>query len=470
MRTLITIFAIALLGLSVGVFVVRRQVAPYAPIVHNAVVPELLLERMPTETESTLMDLLSNKQWLVVFQNPYELRATGGFWGTVGLMTMGHGTIAKLTAQNVYDLDGPAEQRANELPLPPRPLQQYLRVLRWYLRDANWDPDFALSAARAIEFYQHQTKQPLPVDGVIAVNPQLLVDVLTATGPIDINGVHFRADTALDTIIEAVELSYRDRKTPFFNRKEILEHLVKELLKKLEVLPTQQLVALTRHIPEYQQQRVVQMFARDPYIQEKLSALGWTGSIIKSAGDYLMVVDSNLAAYKSDAVMERSTQYTIHVPAQGGRVLAELRLEYHHTKKVFDWKTTRYRTYTRVLVPFGSSLLGSTGTLKDDKLRNPKGESGVVDVAEYHGKTEFGFFISIEPGDTGVITLRYLLPADLSRQIRERGQYEISVQHQSGVRNRPLTVQLQSDTTPKPLTVVRRDGTTDESISVSFPK
>jgi len=443
-------------------FVVIRQnvqrVSPPATTFQPSITPTRPV------SEVTLLDIIQNKRWMVVFQNPYELRATGGFWGTIGdlfISTDGH---IQLTVRNVYDVDGPSEQFAQRLPKPPAPLQQYMKMDRWYLRDANWSPNFEEASRKGLELYEIETARPSPYDGVIAVTPIILSDILHVIGPVVIDGERFDEHTALDTIIESVELNYAKRNTPFFRRKEILEKLSIHLIDTLKKLPSEQLLQLIQQFPRYQQERVIQLYAKDESTQQHIRRLGWSGRLQSNDGDYVFVVDSNLAAFKTDAVVKRSTQYSVTQPS--GQFEVELHLLYQHTKKVFDYRTTRYRSYTRVFVPIGSTLLSSSGTLLDDRLHNPTLKEHPVDVTTVEGKTQIGFFIAIEPGDQREVILRYRLPSTLSEQFYKAKTYSLLVQHQAGVPQRPLTLRVQSVTTPKPPTVVKREGKVDEFITV----
>jgi hypothetical protein len=107
----------------------------------------------------------------------------------------------------------------------------------------------------------------------------------------------------------------------------------------------------------------------------------------------------------------------------------------------FDWKTTRYRTYTRVYVPADSELLSVEGALVDDRLRDPAQRPGTADTYEELDRTAFGAFISIEPGDTGTLAFRYLLPT-LVADALDDGNYALTVEKQPGTAGHGLTLDL----------------------------
>jgi hypothetical protein len=135
-----------------------------------------------------------------------------------------------------------------------------------------------------------------------------------------------------------------------------------------------------------------------------------------------------LAAFKTDAVMNRNIEYKIDEGANG--VFADLTISYKHNGKGFDWKTTRYRTYTRIYVPAGSELLSSSG------FTDPE-----VHAYSELGKTVFAGFLSIEPGQFGQLKLRYKLGDNVAQTIKA-GQYELVFQKQPGSNVENLALNL----------------------------
>ena len=80
------------------------------------------------------------RRYLVIAQNPAELRPTGGFLGTYGILTLDDGRIASLEFHDVYTLD---DQQGMPYQEPPEELAAYLLGRgSWELADANWSPDF----------------------------------------------------------------------------------------------------------------------------------------------------------------------------------------------------------------------------------------------------------------------------------------------------------------------------------------
>jgi len=183
------------------------------------------------------------------------------------------------------------------------------------------------------------------------------------------------------------------------------------------------------------------IYSRDADLQSVLDARDWSSRAKTTPDDYLMVVDANLAALKTDGVMNKDITYTIDAQDLNN-VTAKVVLHYVNTNTKIDWRYTRYRSYVRVYVPEGSELISSSGAMQKD-LNESGGKfiPGTVDVMKDLGKTVFGAFWAIEPGKTGELSFTYRLPPEVGKKIAEENSYQLLAQKQPGSKAR-LTLNL----------------------------
>ncbi len=80
------------------------------------------------------------RRYLVLAEDPAELRPTGGFAGTYGIVTFAGGRITSHVFQNTLSLDlRPGQPYVT----PPTALEDQLSASTpWQLADANWSRDF----------------------------------------------------------------------------------------------------------------------------------------------------------------------------------------------------------------------------------------------------------------------------------------------------------------------------------------
>jgi hypothetical protein len=375
------------------------------------------------------------KTYLFLLLNNTEIRPGGGFIGTYGIVKLADGEVESFFTDDVYALDGPAEAYLKET--PPEPLRTYLRADGWFMRDANWSPDFVASAMNVERFYRLEGGKER-LDGVIGVTPTVISKLLAMTGPITVDGSTFTAGNVVDELEYKVEIAFTEEGIPKAQRKDIVGKLGQELLKRLFSLPLSQLSALAQVADASLKEKHLLAAFKDPSLQALSDARKWSGRLEAGDGDRLAVIDANLASLKSDPVVRRTVAYSLR--PEGDSWVARAAVTYRNTGR-FTWKTTRYRTYTRFYVPIGSALLKGEGAMLDDKLNDPQRRPGVWDVDEDLGRTVFGSFVSIEPGETRTLAVEYEVSDAVARMIRS-GRYDLLFQKQLGTEGHGLTLDL----------------------------
>lgn len=372
--------------------------------------------------------------YLVLFQNNTELRPGGGFVGAYAVVKFDKGKmdLIKVEGTEVLDKNTPADWK----PEPPAVLKKHLKVDRWYFRDSNWSPDFSENAKKALELYKGEGGVSADdIDVVVGITPTVVEELLKLSGPITVDGIEFTGDNVTEKLEYEVEYGYDEKGLHFLERKNILKPLTLELLDRLKLSGWTNLRAYLDSWQKLTEGKQILVYSADSDLQKLFDAKDWTGRVKDFAGDYLLWIDANLAAWKTDHAIKRALSYKI-APRADGRLLATVEMVYNHTGK-FDWRTSRYRTYARAYVPAGSEFVSASGTMKWDRAPGP----GEVDQGEELGKKWFGAFIAVEPGKTGVLSFTYLLPNTISEQIRN-DSYTLFVQKQSGLSEIGLTLGL----------------------------
>lgn len=374
--------------------------------------------------------------FLVMLQNSDEIRPTGGFLGTYGILDMQNADIIRFDTHDIYHMDMPVQDFLNIT--PPEPIEKYLNP-KWYLRDSNWSPDWP-TAAQKIEWFFELEDKLLPTKdqinnldgefaGVIGITPEFIKDLLEIVGPITIEGQVYDSENFTQLLEYRVEQSYYDLGVPSWHRKEVIGDISRELKIRLLNLPISSWGDLLGIIDSNIYKKNILVYLHDEQSQDVVSALGWSGEVKQVDSDYLMVVDSNMAALKTDAVMGKSVEYEIEENSNG--LFAKLKINYAHYGG-YDWRTSEYKTYTRIFVPKGSELIKSSG------VSSGEFEVGIdVDL----DKTYFGGFIRVDSGEVGSLYLEYKLPEYIEEQV-ELGSYDLFVQKQAGNSLEKLTVDL----------------------------
>lgn len=392
---------------------------------------KLLAEYLPwIQLAPYIANQVGDGRFLLILQNNDELRPTGGFIGNYGLLELKDGRVANLETHDSYHLDMPAQDAFK--PAVPYELNRYLGVKQWFFRDANWSPDFPTTARQLKYFYQEQTKvikktaTAEKIDGVIAITPALVEDFLDIVGPITVEDQTYTRSNFVDLLQYRVEMSYDQYGVSSWNRKEVINDVIKELKKRLLALPANRWAEVAQVIIKNLERKNVLLYSEDGKIEQWLVQQNWAGQIRSTKSDFLWVVDANLGAFKSDAVVDKHVDYNVY--RSGNDWLAEVKLTYSHNGG-FDWRTTRYKTFTRVYAPQGSQLIKQIGFRE------------VATTTEELGQAVFGGIITVEPKKTGEASLVYRLPQSVVDQIN-KGQYNLLLQKQPGRQRTSLKVKL----------------------------
>ncbi len=369
----------------------------------------------------------------ILFQNPSEMRPTGGFIGSYAVVTVQDGSVTNIDVRDIYDPDG----QLNEAVLPPRPLQAITG--RWGARDANWFFDFPTSAAKVISFLEKSkiySERGTTFAGAVALNVHLIEDMLKVVGPIELAGYQktITAENFLAAVQTEVE-SGADKTagTP----KRILSVLTPMLFEKLGSATAEQKRALAQTLGERVKHKDLMAYAADrtleAYIQNaKLGGELYTPEA-RSTEDYLAVVDTNIAGGKSDAFMNESVALDSRIDVEG-RIINHLTVTRAHTGagQTEWWYRAPNKNFIQVLTPFESRLTafsGHDGKIPDAPLVRPSylrdaDVQAIEQSAEWlpefkaqqymqFGKTTFAAWMTVSRGEKKTLVADY----ELARQL-----------------------------------------------------
>lgn len=390
------------------------------------------------------------RKYLFLFQNNSEMRATGGFIGSYGLLDIANGHIKKFFIDGIFNPDGQLKDKI----VPPRPIQKISAA--WSLHDSNWFADFPTSAQKAIAFYE-KTGGPT-ADGVISLTPTLMQKLLKITGPIEMPeyGVILDADNFIALTQYKVEVDYDKQE----NRpKKILSDLAPLLLEKLlngkglEIISGAQ-QALIDGLKE----KHVLFYSQNKEIEDIISMQGWSGKLLPADKDYLGVINTNINGFKTDAVVEENIFHNAEIQADGS-IIDTVKITRRHTggNSQYDWLNKVNADYMRVYVPKGSKLLEVSGQTKevdqppldydalgfkrDSDVRKEE-ENMTIDPASgtriyaENDKTVFANWVYVSPQESVTVTYKYVLPFRLFQlnigSSQKIDSYSLVAQKQSG--------------------------------------
>jgi hypothetical protein len=369
----------------------------------------------------------TEKTYLLILENNREMRPSGGFIGTYGIVKIKNAELVSFFTEDSYQLDKQVE--ADWDIESPEPMAKYMNQPHWYFRDANWWPDWPTSAEKIKWFYEQEGGEE-KVDGVIAITPTVLEEFLGVLGNFTVSDLLFNKANFWEQLEYQVEYGYNQQGIEMKDRKDIIGDLGKMVIDKLHSLPMNKLSELIDITTGLVEQKHIQLYFIDPQMQSLALENEWAGEVKSTDGDFVMLVDANLAALKTDSVMERTLLYHLN-QSDSKNITAKAEVTYQNLG-TFSWKTTRYRTYTRLYVPAGSELISI-------KVGNKIIDAEDIDTVDEFGKTSFGLFFEVEPQTSKKVTWEYQLPTTVTEKVGS-GEYSLLVQKQAGLPS--MNVQL----------------------------
>ncbi|MBI5404750.1 MAG: DUF4012 domain-containing protein [Candidatus Kerfeldbacteria bacterium] len=402
-----------------------------------------------SDATSVLADLLGTdepREHLFVFQNSNELRPTGGFIGSFALIRMDHGQFHILDAPDKGSFG--VDEYLPDTITPPLPLQ--VITPGWYFRDANWYPDWPTSARQLLNMY-NQARGFSP-RGVIGITSGFLERMLEVTGPIELTnyGLTVDAGNVTTTVQDQVERKY-DLRTN--DPKRFVVDLIPVMATRLSNLSLASYPRFLAAVAESVTAGDLQLWSADTGLQETVVRLGWSGRMAPITGDSLDVIDTNVGGGKTDGVIKESIVQTLTV-APDGAIRTRVDITRTHTGTIGDVFTgSRNRTYHRLYVPAGSRFISATGfepipaanyrplpagSTADQLLRSIEGRVTVDEASgtrmnNEFGRTVFGNWTEIDPGQTKTVSIVYEPPTKLTGEL---ARYDLTVGRQAGARNR----------------------------------
>jgi len=325
---------------------------------------------------SWLLGKDSPRKYLMVFQNDGELRPSGGFWTAYSTLTVSNGKVTPGNASNIYDLDDKLASRV----AAPRLIKSYhINVPYLNLRDSNLSPDFPTDAQIFLDQYI-KAMGKTNFDAVIAIDTNLLVDMVKVLGKLDTRVGTFtaepdkRCDGCPQIIYEMQWMSGRPRDYIEKNRKDFMNPLMSALLANVMGSEKSKMGLLMEAFFKNINQKHILVYFPDAETQKIGDMANITGKIFDTEKnvDYLHLNDANFASAKSNIFITQKIKHDITI--RNGIATHKISVTYTNPapgsncnleKGDLCLNASTYRDLFRFYTPIGSKLIKMTGSEVD---------------------------------------------------------------------------------------------------------
>lgn len=408
------------------------------------------------KTGPSVLGLNTRKTYLVLLQNNMELRPTGGFIGSYGLLTFENGKFVDFKVEDVYSADGQLKGRVN----PPDEILHYLGQPNWFLRDSNFSPDFALSAQRAEWFLEKELSRK--TDGVIAINLDFAKNLLEAMGPIYLGD--YQETINSQNLFERAEYHAEIDFFPGSTQKRdflssLANAMTEKLFKSMKTLKPEEQLKVAKALEKSLKEKAILFYFNEPKTQQVFSGANLTGEVfnLPSEAMPLFVSEANLGANKANYFIRRLVDYDLTVEKDYA-VTAKIKIDYENQSPNNAWPGGAYKNYLRFYAPAGTTLLRTeydgkkatvSGVLTEFVLKAVKPEEFLVvkgeETDDKQKYTTFGVLMEVPAMGRKSIEMTLRLPETLgcgeaATTVSKKCEMDFVILKQSGIGTEPMSV------------------------------
>lgn len=352
------------------------------------------LERRVTSAAEGLDALLrfagaeGDRRYLFLSQNPDEIRPTGGFIGTYGLISMGPGAFALDRFEPIHvflqrhpTAVVPAAEAGSPFRFvnPPRAMS---------LANVNSTPDFAAAGRRAVDLW-NGAGEPA-VDGAFSVTPAFMARLLEVLGPVDVPDYGERVTAA--NIIERFDFytdELEDLAITNVERKGFVASLAEVVMDRLLAAPANRWQALGDAMAAGFDAREAMAWSTDEVVAQALANRNWDGTLPEVEGDFFYNGEWSYAA-KFNRGIRRTFDHHVQLRDDGSaRITTTMVVANTRERSPFNPGTLSYVT-----------LYGPAGAVLDPAASDPP----VSEEPAVAGHPGWGWFVNAPP--LGRVTLR----------------------------------------------------------------
>jgi hypothetical protein len=314
-----------------------------------------------------LLGMDGPRTYLIEQPNAAELRAGGGFIGTVSLVHADRGrvTLTKSLPVEAFDYCNaaacvhrrPSPGQPGYVPPPAEisgpPLPIFSQVTAWSLEDTGFSPDFATNAEAAEMFARKELNTP--IDGVVAVDYYAVAPLLQLTGPIALPQYKLTLTAAnfVDTVV-TLDLN-RDPA-----HKDVIAAAAAQIVSNLSHLPPASLTKLVGIVQQMVSGRHLQVHFNDASVQQQAGRLGVSDSLNpQHAADFLLETEDNYGGSKANYYIKRS--FELDLTHTGSTLQHKLIVSLHDgapPDRPYDGP--QYYAYLRITVPANATHVSYT--------------------------------------------------------------------------------------------------------------
>ena len=348
------------------------------------------------ETTVFLPEILGveeRQRYLILLQNESEIRSTGGWITSYGIVGVEGGQIREFFVDDIYNADGTLRVQGKRY-TPPQSMANALTIKDWTFSLVNWSPNLQEVRSASQQFVDDLDKG-YEVDGVITLDIAFFQKLLTKWGGVEVPGED-ELITA-DNIQEKVYQMHREFTPGSTQKTTFLANLANVIIEKFLTMDINQLLEMGDILTEAMNEKHLQIAMRNSQAHNFFATRNWAGTLDYKYNDAPIVVDWNWGGNKANQYLNKNHSLSANVRGEDD-------IDFVYTLTVENTSTSNtypqgdYINYQRIYIPAEAEITRIVG-IKDNKY----------DVYKESGFKVIGGWFNIPVKDISTLEVSYKL-------------------------------------------------------------
>ncbi|MDD4382190.1 MAG: DUF4012 domain-containing protein [Candidatus Dojkabacteria bacterium] len=343
-----------------------------------------------------LPDLLGvdeRKRYLILLQNESEIRSTGGWLTSYGILGIESGQVRELFVDDIYNADGTLKIQGKKI-TPPLSLKNALGLSSWSFSLVNWYPDLTQTYISAEPFVKALGKGD-DLDGIITIDISFIQKLLDKWEGIEVPGESeiITSENIYNKIFKLHEefVPGSTQKTTF------LANLANEIIQKLLSKNINDLISLGSVFSESLDQKHLQASFKDRDAFNFFNSKSWACSLDSKYNDAPISIDWNWGGNKANMYLEKNYNLSIDITDENTMTF-KYSISVENTSDSTTYPEGNYINYQRIYMPSSAAILSVKGLTNND-----------YDVYKESGFKVLGGWYNTNIGNTNTFEISYKL-------------------------------------------------------------
>jgi nucleoside-diphosphate-sugar epimerase len=303
-----------------------------------------------------LLGVSQRQRYLVLLQNESELRGTGGWLTSYGIVGIEGGQIRELFVDDIYNADGTLKVQDKTFPAPTS-MQEALGLTTQPFSLINWDPDLSETEVAAEPYIQALGKGD-DLDGVITINISFIQKLLDKWGGIEVPG---EADLVTSSNLYSKILEMHEDFTPGSTEKQtFLADLANQIITKLLSMNISDLISMGSIFENALDEKDLQATFKNTDAYNFFNDRSWAGSLDSKYNDAPLAIDWNWGGNKANLYLNKNYDLSVNIEDEN-TVDFTYTISTENTSTSTTYPQGNYVNYQRIYMPSNATVISTSG-------------------------------------------------------------------------------------------------------------